>query len=156
MTERKSLLARFDEEHIVKIATSPDDPERLFVDFTDSDGEMVGVKSLSVNGGYDYPKMHLKITNNSAVATQLTDAYKQSLYGMATETTSIGIGETKDLEIVYQYDTKQNFKAYYVDIATIDGYTKASDLVNCRQHTAHNMLLIDDPSLDSFANVSIT
>ena len=158
MTEKKSLLARFDEEHIIKVATSPDDPERLFVDFTDSDGKMVGVKSLSVNGGYNYPKMHVKLINNSASAVNFLNAYIQSEYGMASELTSIGVGETKDFDLVYLYDpTQDDWQGYYANFATTSGYPTGTDLVNCKVVPTHrNIFTIGDPSLDSAATITLT
>ena len=153
MTEKKSLLARFDEETILGVITSPDDSERLFVSFPDN-GKMI-TKSLSTAGGYSYPKMHLKVINNSAIATGFFEAYDQSEYGMTTIQLSVSPGETDEASIVYMHDAKEN-PWYYVNIGTVDGYVTATEMVNCRIGSANNILFIDDPSLDSSATVTIT
>lgn len=144
---RKSLVARFDDEHIVKIATSPDDPERLWL--TLKDDKM----PLSVNGGLDFPKLHINAINETNSAVLLNDVYRPALNGILMGGDQVPALQNKSIDALYQVlrNVPDSIKGKYgVDIADYGSSTEIAGffMENCYL-TNGNYIVIKDPSLDS-------
>ena len=170
MTERKSLLARFDEEHIIKVTTSPDDQERLWVTVPDEDGKEF-TRPFSVNtDSLDYPVMELKVTNETGGSIHYgIDHYIMGEYGLYRNAVTVADEETVTIKLLYEWldpvDNPLNlFKERYVvcvSPAESVSIEKISSQ-NCWINIPHSLgpiqngyVLIVDPTANAYAEIIV-
>ena len=152
--EKKSLLARFDEKHIIRVATSPDDPERLFVSLPDENGDLF-TRSLSLNGGYNYPKLHVKVINNTASAVTFDKLRTLTDHGVLSLTVVVAANDTDEFDVIYMQELTNNiYNGMYMANLHNDGVNVVyDDTVNC--FTGGGGFHPIDPSLDSYVTVNV-
>ena len=152
--EKKSLLARFDEKHIIKVATSPNDPDRLFVSLLDENGNLY-TRSLSLNGGYNFPKMHIKVINNTASAVTFDKLYTLTDHGVLNLTYVVSANDTDEVDVIYMQELNNTIYSgmYMVNMHNNGVNVIFVDDVNCEYGAGgyHPM----DPSLDSYVTVIV-
>lgn len=167
---RKSLVARFDAENIVKVATSPDDQERLWVTVPDEDGKEF-IRPFSVNtDSLDYPLMELKVTNQSGAEINYGyDHYLLGEYGIAENDVSISNGETATVKTLFELldplDNPLNpFKGRYVARVTPFESTVIEKISsqNCWINPIHSLIpiqdgyvVIVDPTANAYAEIVV-
>lgn len=152
---KKSLVARFNEEKIIRIATSPDDPERLFVTLPDENGNFV-TRSLSLNGGYNYPKMHVKVINNTASAVIFDKLYTLTDHGVLNLNYTVAANSTDEFDVIYMQELTNTVYSgmYMVDLHNDGVNVVLEDLINCFPGGGYKYLPTD-PSLDSYVTVKV-
>ena len=169
MTERKSLLARFDEEHIVKVATSPNDQERLWVTVLDEDGKEF-TRPFSVNTDtLDYPVMELKVTNETGGSINYgVNHYLMGEYGLYQNNVTVADGETATIKSLFEWldpvDNPLNpFKERYVaDVTPIESVTTVEiSSQNCwitvpgAGSIQDGRVIIEDPTANAYAEIIV-
>ena len=150
MPERKSLLARFDEEHIIKVATASDNDERLYVTFHENEKD--NTYALSLNGGYDTPKATATIINNSGDTVTFTSLWSNAEYGAGLVPVTIASGETKNIESCYFLRKYGSGPKWVVDLeegSTSIFNSNASEYINCEKADGSRWY-ITNPEKDAF------
>lgn len=156
MTEKKSLLARFDENNIVKISDDTT-AERLFITRRVNGEEKYA--SMDYEGNYSLPTISLHLVNNAASNVSITTLYELDSISIQNKSYTITPSDYLDIKALYGIDEDYGTNLYGV---VISGYGLAitdavSDLVNCKYKAgSHVILTIDDPSENSAATITFS
>ena len=150
---RKSLVARFNEEKIIRIATSPDDPTRLWITVLDDGKEKTF--PLSLDGDVDIPKTHVEVTNDSSVNTTFNNMYAAGSYG-AVMSPGVDSGETVTIDALFTTYSDGINEYAACNISNSDGLTvTVNETVNCHYATT-NVYAVDDPSQDAYIKLTLS
>lgn len=146
--ERKSLVARFDENNIVSVTHDPDN-ETLLITYLED-----GVKkycSIDYNGDYKLPLMTLTVVNNKSSAFTITSLSTIAAYGIQRSASQTAAGTTEEFTSIY--NSKEDGR-YFVNITPFTG--TFSDFVNCKvmAGTSNNLEILD-PSIDASCTLTI-
>ncbi len=156
--ERKSLVARFDTENIVKVATSPDDPERLFITMLDSKGKEFTVPVSLADDALSFPLMHMTVINNTGDDLTFQQQYNLAQYGLSIEPVTVADGATEEVTTMYEYSPNitpaEGRYAAYIGVAESVTATY-SDKVNCDEVEA-SFAVITDPFADSSITITFS
>ena len=149
MTERKSLLARFDEENIIKLAVSDADPGILWLTFIDEDGKEI-TRPFSTEGGYGYEVSKVTIENTTAGDIYLNDMYEFADHGLLM-TLKAEAGSTTTFYACYILRNG----VWGVSFSNLSNKAIQNVVVNnAHHHLTRNFVTVDDPTLPSSISVS--
>ena len=149
MTERKSLLARFDEENIIKLAVSDADPGILWLTFIDEDGKEI-TRPFSTEGGYGYEVADVTIKNESVSNINFNDLYSYADHGLFMFTT-VAAGNTETLYASYILRNGH----WGVNFSNTNGKT-VEVLETTNAHLLKgNFVAVDDPTLPSSISIKL-
>ena len=101
MTEKKSLLARFDENNIVKISDDTT-AERLFITRRVNGEEKYA--SMDYEGNYSLPTISLHLVNNAASNVSITTLYELDSISIQNKSYTITPSDYLDIEALYGID----------------------------------------------------
>lgn len=138
MLEYNTMVARFNDEHILKAIIDLTNKNHVYIIYLDNDGE-----EQLLDAYLSFPTLEIKVINNSNSDISLFDVASINQYGITDEEIKVKAGETLTISTIF---VTTDSTTYVYPINATESFT-VTDEANCVFSDPYIVALDMDPEV---------